>query len=564
MLASTLDRLTSTQREPEHMTRRPTALPAPPAPWVVVADCVSLGALAVTAGILISGGVRITVAGFRVSIHDPWRPALLAATVLLVRHAIARWPPFPVAFGRAAGHGLARLRLFDAFVISAAAAYTFLLVNRAIVFGSREGGAVYPYRQNVTVSAVALAAVSGLLIPAAFELTARWATRRAFVTVAAWMAIGFVFQVAVRDLYPIPIGRIVESSGCTSFFTVTTLYRPLDLIRRFESLAPSLPLHAAYNMPGKIFIYYFLELLSPGSQTIALGMIALSTVGGGLVFAVAQRLFRNVRVATLAMVLSLVFPANVAFLPLPNTVGPLWALASFWLWVVYLDNRRSRYLWLLGASLYLMMFMDPLLFVLGVVFVGMMAHRLLRRELAWTDLGRIAVVPILGFLLVHVAMRLIVGFDIVSVFVTMMRAATDFNERAGRPYDIWVVQNLKEFFLGAGLVPSLVILLTMPSLARAAWRAGRAAGLTSAVTALFASHAGALATSACLCLCVVDLLGVNRGEVTRLWIFLGVFLQLVCAESIVTRFGDATASLTLAAVCVQTIVTVTMVGFLIC
>jgi hypothetical protein len=208
--------------------------------------------------------------------------------------------------------------------------------------------------------------------------------------------------------------------------------------------------------------------------------------------------------------------------------------------------------------------MDPLLFVLGVAFVGMMVHRLLQRELARIDLLWIAMVPILGFLLVHAVMRLVVGFDIVSVFVTMMRAATDFNERSGRPYGIWVIQNLKEFLLGAGLIPSLVVLLTATALGRTAWLAGRAAGLSAAIRALFGSNAGALAASVCLCLCVVDLLGVNRGEVTRLWIFLGVFFQLICAESIVTRFGDATASVTLAAVCVQTIVTVTMVGFLIC
>src|SRR6185436_15491562 len=146
-------------------------------------------------------------------------------------------------------------------------------------------------------------------------------------------------------------------------------------------------------MPGKIFIYYFLELFSAKPQTLALGMIALSTAGGGLAFAVAQRLFRNARAATLAMVLSLVFPAKVAFLPLANTVGPVWALASFWLWLVYLDSRKLRYLWLLGASLYLMMFMDPLLFVLGIVFAGMMLPRLLAApgELAWTDLWRIAI-----------------------------------------------------------------------------------------------------------------------------------------------------------------------------
>src|SRR6185295_13404849 len=117
------------------------------------------------------------------------------------------------------------------------------------------------------------------------------------------------------------------------------------------------------------YLYYFLELFSARPQTLALGMLALAAAGSALVFAVAHRLFRNTRVATLAMVLSLVFPAKVAFLPLPNTVGPIWALASFWLWLVYLDNHRTLTLWLLGASLYLMMFMDPLLFVLGLVFI---------------------------------------------------------------------------------------------------------------------------------------------------------------------------------------------------
>jgi hypothetical protein len=127
-----------------------------------------------------------------------------------------------------------------------------------------------------------------------------------------------------------------------------------------------------------------------------------------------------------------------------------------------------------------------------------------------------------------------------------------------------VVQNLKEFLLGAGVIPSFVVLLTLGALARDAWRAGRAAGPAAAAGALVASPAAALATSVCLCVCTVDLLGVNRGEVTRLWIFLAVFLQIVCAEAIVSRFGDATASLTLAAVCLQTVVTVTTVGFLIC
>ena len=442
---------------------------------------------------------------------------------------------------------------------------TLLLVNRAIVFGSGEGRWVYPYLQNVTASAVALAVVSALLIPAVFELTARWAGRRAVLTVAVWMAIGFVFQVAVRDLYRIPIGRILESSGCTSFYTVTTLYRPLDLIQRFDSLAPSLALarelqHAGQDLPlllpGVVLRQSARRSPSACSRSRRSAADWCSPSRTGCSETLASRRWRWCS--------RWCSRRRSHFYRCPNTVGPIWALASFWLWLVYLDHHRTVTLWLLGASLYLLMFMDPLLFVLGLVFIGMLIVRLLRRELAWRHLWRIAVVPVLGFLLVHVVMRLAVGFDILSVFVTMIRAASEFNERAGRPYGVWIVQNLREFLLGAGLIPSLVFVVTMTALARAAWRAGRAAGLPAAVQALFASSAGALATSVCLCLLAVDLLGVNRGEVTRLWIFLAVFLQLVCAEAIVSRFGGATASLTLAAVAVQTIVTVTTVGFLIC
>ena len=160
------------------------------------------------------------------------------------------------------------------------------------------------------------------------------------------MVIGFVFQVAVRDLYPIPIGRILESSGCTSFYTVTTLYGPLDLIQQFESLAPSLPLHASYNMPGKTFIYYFLELFSARPETLALGMLALSTARR-TVFAVASGWPGTPRVATLAMVLSLVFPASRLSPPAEHGRAPGPGPSAPGRLSRY---PQSRYLWLLGAS----------------------------------------------------------------------------------------------------------------------------------------------------------------------------------------------------------------------
>ena len=197
-------------------------------------------------------------------------------------------------------------------------------------------------------------------------------------------------------------------------------------------------------------------------------------------------------------------------------------------------------------------------------FLGVMAERLARSELARSRLWRSAVIPVAGFLIVHVLMRLTVQFDIGSVFVSLLKAAADFNQTAGRPYDEWVVQNLKEFFLGAGLAPSLLTLLSLYGGWRAATREGRRERAGRVLWAYLAAPGSAFVASLVLCVLMVDLAGINRGEVTRLWIFLGVFLQLACAHALVTRFGETTTRVSLAVVIVQTTLTASMVGFVLC
>ena len=38
--------------------------------------------------------------------------------------------------------------------------------------------------------------------------------------------------------------------------------RAYDLLSRYNELAPSLPLHAKANMPGKVLLYHGLELIT--------------------------------------------------------------------------------------------------------------------------------------------------------------------------------------------------------------------------------------------------------------------------------------------------------------
>lgn len=461
-------------------------------------------------------------------------------------------------------YGLTRLRVVEAVIVCATAGVVYGLVTRTLVFGSDAGRWVYPFVREATPDAILVALLFALGLPLAFEWSARRADSRAPAVVAAWMLLGCCFQIAVRYLYPIPLGRIVASVHCNSFFSATLQHSPLDVITNYEAVAPALPMHAQNNMPGKLFIYYFLELFSRDPQTLAFGIVALSTLSGALVFVVARRLFHSGRVATLAMVLSLIFPATVAFQPLLNTVTPLFVLVSFWLWTVYLDRRQDRYLWLLGASLYLQLFIDPLTFVLGMVFLGVLAERLARGEFPWAMLWRSAVVPVTGFIGVHVVMRMTAGFDIVSACVSLLKAAADFNQAAGRPYAVWVVQNVKEFFLGAGVAPSLAALLSLYHGCRSMAREGRRDRSSCVLRRCLAAPGTAFTASFFLSLLMVNLAGINRGEVTRLWIFLGVFLQLASAQTLVAHFDEMTARVSIGAVVVQTTLTASMVGFLLC
>jgi hypothetical protein len=64
-------------------------------------------------------------------------------------------------------------------------------------------------------------------------------------------------------------------------------------------------------------------------------------------------------------------------------------------------------------------------------------------------------------------------------------------------------------------------------------------------------------------LLVLDLLGVNRGETIRLWIFLGVFVQVIAAWWCATRRGYLGFASILAVTVLQTALCVSRVGFVV-
>ena len=92
----------------------------------------------------------------------------------------------------------------------------------------------------------------------------------------------------------------------------------------------------------------------------------------------------------------------------------------------------------------------------------------------------------------------------------------EFNVKAERPYSIWIWENLREFLFGAGVAQ---VVLVPAALMAGLWRAGRwKERLTDPITVV---SVGVLTV-----LLAIDLIGVNRGEVIRLWIFLACFFQI--------------------------------------
>lgn len=458
---------------------------------------------------------------------------------------------------------------FDVWLVAAFGAFLALFLGRGLVFGSEAGHCFYPILGGPTAAALLVGLAGAVGLALALQVGLRQVDRHPGAVVSGWLAAAFLFQLAVRALYPIPLGHLVESDACNSFYSAALRFPAGELLRHWRSLAPGLPQHAATNMPGKILIYSFLALFSRSPRALGLLVLALADLGCALVFLVAKEWFKSARTGLLALALALLLPAKMGFFPVLNTVTPGFLLLSFWLWLVSLRRPRLHWLLPLGVSLYLLLLVEPLPFVAGVMFVGALVQRLAAPATLATSatagraLWRIAVFPLAGFLLAHAAMRLFFGFEILPVFRAMLADAVDFNRRVDRPYGIWVFQNLKEFFLGAGVVPSLLYLAALFALGRRIAGDVRTGG-QSALRALLADPTANLLLSFTLCLLTVDLLGVNRGEVTRLWIFLGIFLELAVAAFCLDRFGERTAYLAVATVAFQAALTASTVGFLIC
>lgn len=420
------------------------------------------------------------------------------------------------------------------------------------VLGSVEGGWFHPYGRFVEITALwTFLAVA----PCAMGLTwlaTRMIDRSERACVLAWWAAAIPLQLALRYPATRSLETIIRSDSANSFYSPTLKYSAFEFLSNFEKLAPNLPEHASSNMPGKVLLYFLLQQVTVSPQVMGYLLLAISNLGAVLVYFIVRDLFGHKRAALYAMILYFFIPAKLYFFPLLNSVAPAFILLCLFLHVRFLLTGHAAYALALGVSLYATLLFEPLPLAAGLIFAALFAIPTLPTcatpAQAGRTAGRSVLLAALGFATVHGSMLVLVGFDVIDCFLRLLADAQEFNTRAARPYWLWMRENLIDFSVSVGVVAlPLAILGPFEALRLSArWR-------NPSVVFGFAT----LAT-----LAVLDVLGINRGETFRLWIFLTVFFEVNVALLLARTPGISTFCAVLAAVILQVAVTLDVVGFM--
>ena len=429
----------------------------------------------------------------------------------------------------------------------------FGIAHGDIVVGSLDGHWVYPYVRAFELSGLGVPLAAGVVASVLVALQEPLIPRRTAFLVIAWLGVATTVQWALRSLTPVTFASIFVSDQANAFYSVAKHYPAAVILRDFEQLRPSFPLHAWSNMPGKLLLVSALKHVSRRPDRLAWLVVAISNLGGVLMYVFVNDLVRDRRVALFAQVLYLFTPGALYFFPLLNTVTPVLTLAFACLSSRWLRTQRPIYPALLGITLYGLILYEPLALGIGLLTTALAARALARGDITRRTFLVQCGVGAGAFLAVYVLMAGVWHFDLFAALRAIEADAERFNAGTDRPYSIWVWRNLVDFAFAMGIAQAVIFCVVFwVSLARRApWRAR----LLDPITATCAALAGTLL--------VTDLIGVNRGEVIRLWIFLACFFQIPTAFAC-ARSGRTTAlALVVASSIVQSALGTAMIGFVI-
>ncbi len=373
-------------------------------------------------------------------------------------------------------------------------------------------------------------------------------------------ASGFLFRFFVQWIAvptasgPAFAAATVASPTATSHFTVALTVRDVrTLIYEYPRWMARWPKHAKTHPPGTLLIYiagHRAVEASPGLQKLlqrvfyADGDAAISSgLFGVSLMARTQLEPKELLAATfIAYLLPLIgalgvipffyfaarflgeawaWRAAVLLATLPSLATFMYAIDQvyfflavlFLAWIVAALDRNSPALALgAGMALGLATFTSYSLLPLALIAALMTALWMKQAE-APQRVGRLGGFVVVGFLAFYVALFLLFRFNPVATFRAALAAHHEESVQAmTRSYGKWLVANLFDFFYFVG-VPVVALF--------AAWLAAPQAKLHAEAVSARWQFIAFVAFGATLFL--LDLSGLVRGEVARIWMYLAVF-----------------------------------------
>jgi len=430
---------------------------------------------------------------------------------------------------------------------------SFGLATGWLVLGSREGHWVYGYVQPFGLRSLAVFLLASAMCGALLATPAGVVDRREWPLVLIWLLVALACQGLLRSLTPFTLESLFVSDGANGFYGVTRHSSATSVLNDFHHLRSSWPMHAQSNMPGKFMLVYALKHISRRPDVLAWMVVAISNLGGVLLYVFVRELFADRRVALFSLVLYFFVPAKLFFFPLLNTVTPVVVLACACLLLRWLSTGRATYAALLGAAFYGLLFYEPLPLIMVPLFAALMAWALWRSDIAWRTLGLQSALVVIAFAATYAGMFVRFGFDLIDALREISAHAVAFNAAAARPYSLWVRQNVLDFLFGVGVCQAVVFWVALGD--------GLSGGdkfqsrLTRPITVLCLPLAAVLLA--------IDLIGVNRGEVIRLWIFLACFFQIPAAYVCARFHNRAAIALIVWTALLQDALGTSMIGFVV-
>lgn len=428
---------------------------------------------------------------------------------------------------------------------------SYRVATRSLVLGSPEGGWVYEYRygfqpQSLAVFAIVWACCAVLAMVSLAEVR-----RREWRVVMMWLAVGLLSQAVLRALTAHTMEALFLGDGSNGFYQPTLQYRGLELLREFDRLRPALPEHPGTNMPGKLMLIYALELVSMRPAVLAWLVVAVSNLGGILLYLFVRDFLQDRETALLSLIFYLFVPAKLLFFPVLNTVTPVFALACAWLWMRLLQSQEVKYAVALGAAAYAVVFFEPTPSVMGLLFVFLTGYAMRRGDVGWRTVVSMSGIMVLAFISTDVLVIAVFRFNLVTTLQAIASHAVEFNTRVQRPYGSWVGQNLLDLAFGMGILQAVLFGGSVGGAFRHLSRRMRGAD----------GRLAAFCLGTAVTILATDVAGINRGEVVRLWIFLACFAQVPAAYVCARLNSSVAVMLVLATTLLQVALSTSMLAF---